>query len=84
MKTIAENAKIIFLEAVENHSPEAWPAFLDEACKGDTKLRRRVEGLLKAHQEKDQLFDHTDPTIEYEPIKRTGQVIGPYWSMGFR
>ena len=25
-------AKAIFLEAVERHAPEQWPAFLDRAC----------------------------------------------------
>lgn len=78
MSTIAENAKAIFLEAVEKHSPEEWPTFLEEACGNDRELRQRVEGLLQAHQEKDSLFDRADPTADYEPLEKTGQMIGPY------
>jgi serine/threonine protein kinase/Leucine-rich repeat (LRR) protein len=44
-------AKAIFLEAVEKHAPDQWPAFLDRACAGQPDLRRRVEVLLEAHRE---------------------------------
>ena len=44
-------AKAIFLEAVEQHAPDQWPAFLDRACAGQPDLRGRVEALLEAHQE---------------------------------
>jgi serine/threonine protein kinase/tetratricopeptide (TPR) repeat protein len=44
-------AKAIFLEAVEQHGPDEWPAFLDQACGGQVDLRQRVEVLLVAHQE---------------------------------
>jgi serine/threonine protein kinase/tetratricopeptide (TPR) repeat protein len=44
-------AKAIFLEAVEKHRPDQWPAFLDHACADQPELRRRVEGLLAAHRE---------------------------------
>src|SRR5260370_1234684 len=44
-------AKAIFLEAVEKHRPDQWPAFLDQACADQPELRRRVEGLLAAHRE---------------------------------
>ncbi len=61
MSTVAQNAKAIFLEAVENHQPEQWSAFLEEKCGEDRELRYRVEGLLQAHQEKDDLFDRVPP-----------------------
>ena len=44
-------AKAIFLEAVERHAPDQWPAFLDRACVGQPALRGQVEALLRAHQE---------------------------------
>lgn len=57
MSTLSENAKAIFLDAIENHAPEQWPTFLDRVCGDDDKLRQRVEGLLQAHTDKDSLFD---------------------------
>lgn len=44
MSAISENAKAVFLEAVEKHSPEAWPRFLDQACNDDRDLRGMVAG----------------------------------------
>src|SRR5262249_44706984 len=43
--------KSLFLEAVEKHAPEQWPAFLDRACAGQPELRRGVEVLLQAQGE---------------------------------
>src|SRR4029077_1378448 len=40
-----------FLEAVERHTPDQWPAFLGRACAGQPALRGRVEALLVAHRE---------------------------------
>jgi WD40 repeat protein/serine/threonine protein kinase len=39
--------------------PAERPAFLDEACAGDAALRRRVEVLLRAHDDSGSLLDHT-------------------------
>jgi serine/threonine protein kinase len=69
-------AKALFLEAVEKHDPDQWPAFLDRACAGQPDLRRRVEGLLEAHREVG-----TGPVAtvdEQPPSERPGTVIGPY------
>jgi hypothetical protein len=74
MSTISENAKAIFLEAVEKHSPEEWPEFLDQACgEDDRELRGHVEGLLQAHCEKDSLFDRSEETRDYQPLVRPGR-----------
>src|SRR5262245_50835838 len=43
--------KALFLEAVEQHAPDQWPAFLDRACAGQPDVRRPVEVLLEAHRE---------------------------------
>ncbi|MCS7471581.1 protein kinase [Stieleria sp. ICT_E10.1] len=79
MNTISDNAKAIFLEAVEKHSPGTWEAFLNQACGEDAKLRGHVEGLLQAHAEKDSLFDRVGETAELDrPSQQIGQQIGPY------
>jgi hypothetical protein len=38
-------AKTIFLEAIDHHAPEQWPAFLEQACAGNPVLRAEVEKL---------------------------------------
>ena len=57
-------AKAIFLQAVEAHVPERWPAFLEAACGGDADLRARVEELLSAHQAvKSVKLDAVEPAV---------------------
>ena len=46
MNSDLHRIKDLFLEAVENHAPEQWPAFLDRACAGQPEVRRGVEVLL--------------------------------------
>jgi tetratricopeptide (TPR) repeat protein len=79
-------AKAIFLEAVERHAPDEWPAFLDRACTGQPELRGRVDVLLAAHREV-ATAGHGDeaegvrpvPTLGEPPIREgPGAVIGPY------
>src|SRR5688572_13769783 len=57
-------------------------AFLEGACRGDEELRRRIEALLKAHKEDDDLFEpavSVRPTEAYRPIsEEPGAVIGHY------
>jgi hypothetical protein len=47
----SEQAKSIFLEAIEQRTPAEWPAFLEQACGGDAALKAAVEKLLQAHVE---------------------------------
>jgi serine/threonine protein kinase len=80
-------AKAIFLEAVEKHGPDQWPAFLDRVCAGRPDLRCRVEVLLEAHREAgteqhpavaEGAPPGPDATVD-EPIREgPGTVIGPY------
>jgi len=81
-------AKAVFLEAVERHAPDQWPAFLDRACAGQTDLRSRVEALLEAHR-KVGTVQHRDlaegansgpaATVDLPlPTERSGTSIGPY------
>jgi WD40 repeat protein/serine/threonine protein kinase len=73
----------IFLTAVEDHPPDRWDAYLEQACAGDEELRRQAALLLKAHAEGGGLRDRGAPdegrTRAYEPpSERPGTVIGPY------
>src|SRR5438874_113075 len=51
MSQPAERAKSIFLEALDKHAPDQWPAFLEQACAGDAVLQASVEKLLRAQAE---------------------------------
>src|SRR3989442_11850927 len=51
MNELDANAKSIFFDALEAQSAQELPAFLDEACGGDSELRSRVEELVRAHRE---------------------------------
>ncbi len=72
----------IFAAALDRTDPADRTAFLAEACAGDEKLRRRVDALLKAHAEPDEVLDAPSPrngTIDYAPItEKPGTMIGPY------
>src|SRR5262245_50728079 len=39
----SNQAKSIFLAAIEEYAPEQWPVFLEQACAGDALLRAEVE-----------------------------------------
>jgi serine/threonine protein kinase len=78
----SNQAKSIFLEALEGHAPEQWPAFLEHACAGDPPLRAEVERLLRAQAEMGSF--HEAPraalfaTVDDPVAERPGTVVGPY------
>jgi serine/threonine protein kinase/tetratricopeptide (TPR) repeat protein len=83
MTVDAAKVRSIFLAAVENHAPEHWEAYLDEACAGSENVRRRVEILLRAHLEADSLLDNrlaapVATAAEPPAPEIPGAVIGPY------
>src|SRR6516164_6028215 len=51
----------IFLAAVEKATPEERAAYLDEACRSDAELRRRVERLLAAHPKVGDFLEQPPP-----------------------
>jgi len=51
MNVDPQQAKELFLQAVEKHAPGQWSTFLDQSCPDQPELRRRVELLLEAHLE---------------------------------
>src|SRR5437879_2420217 len=83
MNVDPNQAKAIFLEAVEKHDPDRWPAFLAQACADQPDLRRRVEVLLGAHREAG-TAQHQAPAEVPVPVdvsssaEGPGTMIGPY------
>ena len=62
--------------ALEKAAPAERAAYLESACAGDPELRRRVEALLRAHEQSGDLLD---PPIQ-DPGPRTehaGDAAGP-------
>src|SRR5687768_1795675 len=39
----------IFLAAIEQHPPDRWDAYLDQACGGNPDLRRQAAAVVAAH-----------------------------------
>ena len=46
-----KRVQAVFLEAADYHDPVDRGAILDRECSADPELRRRVEALLRAHDE---------------------------------
>ena len=75
--------KVIFNDALELASAEAREAYLERACAGDAKLRRRIEALLEACAGVDgflpEAADVEAETIVSVPVTEgPGSVIGRY------
>ncbi len=45
------NEEAVFIAALDRRTPAERTAYLDEACTGNPELRRRVEALLRSHDE---------------------------------
>src|SRR5262245_30720510 len=82
MNDRGEQAKSIFLQAVEQHAPAQWPEFLDRACRGDAGLRADVERLLQAHADMGSFHEpprtRAEGTLGESAGETVGTVIGPY------
>jgi serine/threonine protein kinase/predicted Zn-dependent protease len=73
----------IFQAALEKGAPEEQAAYLDQACQGDSDLRRQVERLLRAQHQLGSFLEQPAPDLDAtaeEPPVREGPstVIGPY------
>jgi len=70
----------IFLEAVERVAHDQWPEFLASACGDDAALRERVEVLLNAHGQYNQMLDGEGivATLDRTVSEGPGTQIGPY------
>src|SRR5262245_42126529 len=82
----SKEAKSIFLAAIDEHAPEQWAAFLEQACAGDVLLRAEVEKLLCAQAALGSFHEAPRlalPATINEPItERPGTIIGPYRLLG--
>jgi hypothetical protein len=86
--------KSIFNEALDRPKGPARTGYLDEACGGDERLRRQVEGLLAAHEQAGaflktaapaaQVFDvPPGPTIDQPSLEKpraTRSALTSFWS----
>src|SRR5262245_21540961 len=75
----------LFIEALEKKDPAERAAFLDQACLGDTALRRRIERLLARHAQTGGFLEspaHALGPAPHEPNgEGPGTLIGPYTLM---
>src|SRR5262245_15044560 len=76
------NEESLFAEALEKRG-EARAAFLDEHCKDDVELRKRLDGLLRAYDNPDPFleapFTASVVTVDEQPTGECpGTLIGPY------
>jgi serine/threonine protein kinase len=81
MSSRESEAARIFLEAVEHREDGQRADFIREAAAGDQLLLQRVDALLKAHGEPNQMLDgdRLAPTMDApQPAEGPGTVIGPY------
>src|SRR5262245_35359520 len=86
MRVDVNAAKAIFMTALEKTVPAERAAFLIAACSNDDALRRRVEILLKAHDDPGSFMESpvAGPAAAVvaasaEAVtERPGTVIGPY------
>lgn len=81
MNATSNQARAIFLEAIEQQSPEGRALFLEHACAGDPELRARVDRLLQSHDLLGTFHDaaRSDAATTARPVTELpGDTIGPY------
>ena len=71
-----QRVQAIFLEAADCQDPTDRAAILDRECSADPEVRRRVEALLRAHDELDRSPD--EPVVAAEPAGWEGQPSGDH------
>jgi serine/threonine protein kinase len=84
MSQHAPDERAIFLAALEQGSPQERAAYLLSACAGDPELVKRVQELLKAHENSLGPLDAPPPglaapaTLDQPISEHPGMQIGPY------
>jgi serine/threonine protein kinase len=83
MSELPADIKSIFADALEKQTPAERKAYLSMACSGDTALRQRIEALLQAYEEANDVPDTPIVSLDL-PQQETlltegpGTVIGRY------
>jgi serine/threonine protein kinase/tetratricopeptide (TPR) repeat protein len=80
MSADPQQVKSLFLAAAEQPIA-ARPAYLDAACGDDAELRRRVEQLLHAHDQSEEVFQQPAVATVDLPVpagEAPGTRLGPY------
>src|SRR5262245_22573162 len=72
--------RAIFCAALDRATPPERAGYLDAACHGNPELRRRVEALLRAHEQASGFLAEppAGPADGPPAADRPGTVIGPY------
>ena len=81
MNVSSRDPKQIFLDALERTSLEEQQCYLDQACGGDSALRSRIEGLLRAHGEVGNFLGgppSQSSTLDLPVSEKNGAQIGRY------
>src|SRR5205814_38743 len=77
----------IFEAALQHATREKRAAYLNEACGDNTRLRERVEALLKAHDQAGEFLEQTPAGVSEKTfVVTTGMVPdrmsrGPHWPL---
>jgi hypothetical protein len=71
-----KRVQAVFLEAADYHDPADRAAILDRACSADLELRRRVEALLRAHDEFNSFLN--DPVLVTANPGRRKTLLSDY------
>jgi len=70
----AAHARVVFAAALKREA-HARGAFVDEACRGDAELRKRVDDLLLAHEQMGRFFEHGERESEIEGSDSTATLV---------
>jgi hypothetical protein len=85
-----QNEETIFEAAIQKPNPAERAAYLEGACGGDPERRRRIEALVRAHQQSGGLLDSSrsdagsitadvEAPLDHPPLAEgPGAHIGPY------
>jgi eukaryotic-like serine/threonine-protein kinase len=68
----------IFLAAVEMATFQERSTFLDDVCRGDQELRRRVERLLEAYPKAQRFLEHSPALLQAIGCQPPSQQVGRY------
>jgi serine/threonine protein kinase/WD40 repeat protein len=82
MKPPAHDIEAILVAAVEMDSADQRREFVEQACAGDSELKRRVEGLIENHFRAGSFLEAPaaalTATAAESVNERPGTVVGPY------